>query len=181
MHQLARVHRNEEIAAEAVGQYEARILLRHAQLHQAPIGIEQRFRAAGVHIAHCGAHIIRHHIARIGKIHVPAGFYRVGREPVFDHELLRHHGYIVKRDRYRLMLDHRFMAGGQHLAHQLQILFYIAALFIYFHRRTLLGGNARGGRDNPPLIRIRMQDYSFRFIHNNPSIHYDYITNRRPL
>ena len=96
MDELARVHRAEEIAAEAVRQDEARVLLRHARGLQLVIDPEQRpdGRIKGRRLRRVGK--FRRDIARAGKIDVAAGFDREGRQPEFDQELLGEDGDVLE-------------------------------------------------------------------------------------
>ena len=179
VHQLAGVHRRKEVAAEAVGQHKARVLLGDLQLQKLLVEGKQRLSAPAIERLHLRIHALRHHVACIGEVHIAAGLHREGCQAELDHELLHQHRHIVEGDGQRLMLDHGLVAGSEHLVHQLQILLAIPALFIDLQGRALLGGDARGGCHRAQRRLVLLQYARRSVIHLHAPLHLYCSINRR--
>ena len=97
VHKLPCIHGTEEIAAKAVRQDEARVLLRNARSLQRVIGAEQRCCRVFKYHPLCVVRESRRNIPGLGKIDVAPGFDRKRGQPELDQKLLRQNGDIFKR------------------------------------------------------------------------------------
>ena len=123
MHKLARVHRAEEIAVEAVGQHEPRILLRHARRAQRVVDAKQPPHLRVIDFSPRRI-FKRRDPAAVRKIDISARLHRERGQPELDQKLLRQHRDILKRQVDITMFQHGRMPGRDDLADQPFILLF---------------------------------------------------------
>ena len=155
MDQLARVHRAEEVAAEAVRQHKPRVLLRHARRFQLVVNPEQFPDRLVKQCLRLRRRKLRRNIARAGKVDIAARLDRERSKAEFNQKLLGKYRHVLERQIDVAVFQNGRVPRGQDLSDQLFIFLFSGGkrFCADFIRCAVHGGNSAAGGNHRLHVR----------------------------